>query len=257
MDGGLRTLSLDGRISAVGAKPGNPRALSAAGVMAIYEAFDGKIWVGTHAAAPTSSTRSPADQAASLRCGQRRDHVGERPHRVRRGRSREHVIGTQGGGLDLAAATAPCSRCFGTSRLNRRACRRTRCLRSPWMRNGRVWVATDGGGLEWSRGRRPTRRHPLRQRLTVGGAHERHGLRRSAGSRRPSLAQRQCGLMRLRSAHEDHQDFPCRAGRAGRGIRLRRGVAAARRTPLFRRPAGFNVFDPGKLTESTRRRTWR
>ena len=48
MDGGLRTLSLDGRISAVGAKPGNPRALSAAGVMAIYEAFDGKIWVGTH-----------------------------------------------------------------------------------------------------------------------------------------------------------------------------------------------------------------
>ncbi len=45
---GIRSLSADGRLSAYGVAPGSDRGLSAPGIMSLYAARDGRIWIGTH-----------------------------------------------------------------------------------------------------------------------------------------------------------------------------------------------------------------
>src|SRR6266481_3414219 len=48
MGSGLRKLTPDGRVESIPVKAGDARSLSAAGIMTIYEARSGRIWIWTH-----------------------------------------------------------------------------------------------------------------------------------------------------------------------------------------------------------------
>ena len=253
MDGGLRTLSLDGRISAVGAKPGNPRALSAAGVMAIYEAFDGKIWVGTH-----GGGADVIDPVTGL--------IRQLPYDAAKGAiTSANVtafaedaqgnmwIGTQGGGLDLARGDGTVFKVFRHEPTEPASLSANTVFAITVDADGRVWVATDGGGLELVEG---SSAEP--DAIRFDNVSQSEGLTSdTVYGVLPDLAGHlwlsgNAGLMRYDPRTRTIKTFHVEQGAQGEEFdygaawRLRDGRLC------FGGPAGFNVFDPGKLTESTR-----
>ena len=57
MGSGLRKLTPDGRVESIPVRAGDPRSLSAAGIMTIYESRSGRIWSASPRPATTCSTR--------------------------------------------------------------------------------------------------------------------------------------------------------------------------------------------------------
>src|SRR5690348_18257093 len=56
----------NGRLDSIAVRVGDPRALSAAGIMALYESRDGRIWVGTRSEEHTSELQSPVHLVCRL-----------------------------------------------------------------------------------------------------------------------------------------------------------------------------------------------
>ena len=110
-------------------------------------------------------------------------------------------------------------------------CRRTRSMRSRSMRDGRVWVGTDGGGLARVVGLGAP--HRSRSASRFGRAPTGSRATRSTAScpmpRGGLWLSGNAGLMRFDPATRRRQDLSPRARPAGRGVLVRRVLSAARR----------------------------
>ena len=251
-DNGLRKLSPDGRLQFIGVKPGDPRSLSAPGIMTIFEARNGAIWIGTHGGG--ANVLDPASgRIRQLPYGSAAPGALSSPHVTAIAEdSRGNLwMGTDGGGLDLARADGTVVKVFRHDARDAGSLPANTVYALAVDARDRVWVATDGGGLALVQGSAAA---PKAIRFKVLSREEGlssdtvYGVVADAGGR--IWLSSDAGLVRydpetgaLKTYHREHglqgEEF-----NFGAYHRLRDGRLC------FGGPGGFNIFDPGRLTEN-------
>ena len=252
MDDGLRKLLPDGRIEAIPAKPHDPHGLSAPAIMTIYEALDGRIWIGTHGGGanvldPVSGliTQLPYDSSKGAVSAANVTAFAE-------DRAGGVWIGTQGGGVDLARADGSVVRVFRHDEAEPGSLSSNTVFAINVDDEGRVWIATEAGGLELVHG---TSAAPDSIRF--------ENFSRSNGLSSdtiyavlPDAAGRlwlsgNAGLMRFEPVTRAVKSFHVEQGAQGEEFDFGAWIRLPDGRLCFGGPGGFNVFDPAKLTEAT------
>ena len=252
MGGGLKVLTPDGHIESIPAQPGDPRSLSADGMLAVLESRSGAIWIGTFGGGlnvldPATRTvrqlpygsGNPGEISAPVVTAIVEDARGNL------------WIGTEGGGLNLARADGTVLRVFRNDPADPSSLPSNTVYALAVDEDGRVWIATEGGGLarvldpaaapDAIEFRMLSRADGLSSDTLWGIVPDARGAVWLSGN---------AGLMRLDPAtgaiktyHREHglqgEEFS-----SGAYFRLRDGRVA------FGGPGGFNVFDPGALSEN-------
>ncbi len=253
MDQGIATLDRHDRLTWLPVKPGDPHALSAAGIMTIVEARNGEIWVGTYGGGVNI-----VDPATGL---VRQLPYGSGPGAVSapavitlaedsRG---DMWIGTDGGGLDLARPDGTVITVFRHDPHDPDSLPSNTIYSLAVDSHDRVWIGTDDGGLavaanaDSAPGSIRFRTYSLDHGLTsdtINGV-----LVDSAGR---IWMSGNAGLMRLDPDSGAVKTFHVEDGAMGEEFtsgayyRLRDGRLC------FGGPRGFNIFDPSRLTETLR-----
>jgi diguanylate cyclase (GGDEF)-like protein len=146
MTAGLHSLSRDGHLSAVGVAPGSDRGLSTPGIMSLYAARDGRIWIGTHGGGanvldPSSGkvVQLPFESSVTGAVSSRNvTAFAEEP-------SGNMWLATDGGGLDLADSTGHVLRVFRHVDEDATSLPGSTVYGVTVDPSGRVWAATDRG----------------------------------------------------------------------------------------------------------------
>jgi signal transduction histidine kinase/ligand-binding sensor domain-containing protein/DNA-binding NarL/FixJ family response regulator len=252
MGGGLKVLSPDGRIETIPAQAGDPRSLSADGMLAVLESRGGAIWIGTFGGGvnvldpATRTVRQlpygpgiPGAISAPVVTAIVEDTHGN------------FWIGTEGGGLNLARGDGTVLNVFRNDPTDASTLPSNTVYALAVDEEGRVWAATEAGGLARvvDAGAAPdaiefevlSRADGLSSDTLYGIVPDGRGSLWLSGN---------AGLMRLDAAtgaiktyHREHglqgEEFSF-----GAYLRLRDGRVA------FGGPGGFNIFDPGALSEN-------
>lgn len=250
MASGLERLDPDGRLRSIAAKAGDPRSLSAPGIMTIVESRSGEIWLGTYAGGV-----NVLDPATGL--------VRQLPHGpVPAAVSGDNIpaiaqdsrgniwIGTERGGLDLARPDGTVVRVFRHDASDPASLPANTVYALAVDAHGTVWVGTDGGGLAEVVGSpdAPASIHfrvlTREQGLSNGTI---YGVLPDASGR--IWLSSDAGLMRLDPQTGSVKTFHRVDGLQGEEFdqgayyRLRDGRLC------FGGPGGFNIFDPARLAE--------
>jgi signal transduction histidine kinase/CheY-like chemotaxis protein/streptogramin lyase len=252
MSSGLMRLSPDHRLESIPVKAGDPRSLSAEGVMTIFESRDGRIWLGIHDGGanvldpatgairqlPYATNEPGAISAASVTAFAE-DAQGSL------------WIGTDDGGLDLARPDGSVVKVFRHDPADTTSLPSNTIYALQADDEGRIWVATDSAGLA----------------LVEGTAAAPDSIRFKAVSREQGLSSDtiygvltdakgrlwlsgNAGLMRLEPNTQAVKTYHREQGLQGEEFdynayhRLRDGRLC------FGGPGGFNIFDPMRLSEN-------
>ena len=253
MHGGLKKLEPNRKLESVPVKPGDAHSLSGAGVMTLFEARDGRIWLGINEAGAnildpaTGVVRqlpyaagTPGALSASSVTAIAEDHQGFM------------WLGTDTGGLDLATSDGTVVKVFRHDPENPASMPSDAVYALEIDGEGRVWVATDSGGLARVVGS-PTSPDAIRfeviSREEGLSSDTLYGVLGDAKGR--LWLSGNAGLMRydpethaVKTFHREHglqgEEFDYNAY-----YRLRDGRLC------FGGPGGFNIFDPLRLTDNT------
>ena len=253
MSAGVRSLSPDGRLRNIGVTPGSDRALSAPGIMSLFAARDGRIWIGTHGGGanvldpssgkvvqlPFESSNTAAVRLTYNVTGFAEDPAGSM------------WIATEGGGLDLADSTGRVLRVFRHVAEDATSLPGNTVYGVTVDQSGRVWAATSRG-LARVLGS-PTRPEAIHFQIfgraeglagdvVYGVVPDASGSLWMSGNSGLTRYDSETGS--FRTYHTQHglqgEEFE-----AGAYRRLRSGQLA------FGGPGGFNVFDPRSIGAST------
>jgi signal transduction histidine kinase/ligand-binding sensor domain-containing protein/CheY-like chemotaxis protein/HPt (histidine-containing phosphotransfer) domain-containing protein len=252
MTKGLQKLTPDHRLQAIPVKAGDPRSLSAAGVMTIFEARDGRLWLGIHDGGanvldPATgdiqqlpyATQAPGAISAASVTAFAEDAGGNL------------WIGTDDGGLDLARADGRVVKVFRHDPADPASLPSNTVYALEVDADGRIWVATDGGGLA----------------QVIGTPASPDAIRFKSLSREEGLSgdtvyavlsdpkgrlwlSGNAGLMRIDPDTQTVKTYHRQHGLQGEEFnynayhRLRDGRLC------FGGPGGFNIFDPLRLSEN-------
>ncbi len=250
MGSGLYELDSRGHLAGVPVKQGDPRALSAPGIVTLHEARDGEIWIGTFGGGV-----NVLDPATGLI---RQLPYGSMPGAVSAANvtalaedSRGRLwIGTDGGGLDLARADGTVIRVFRHDPADPTSLPVNSIYALAVDSRDRVWIGTAGGGLASAsaalspdsvRFRTYSREQGLSNDTIDGVLVDASGHVWMSGN---------AGLMRLDPADGTIKTFHREDGLQGEEFttgayaRLRDGRLC------FGGPGGFNIFDPSRVTEN-------
>jgi signal transduction histidine kinase/ligand-binding sensor domain-containing protein/CheY-like chemotaxis protein/HPt (histidine-containing phosphotransfer) domain-containing protein len=254
MSSGLKKLSSDGRLESIAVKAGDARSVSADGIMTIFEARDGRIWLGMH-----EGGANVLDPATGL--------ILQLPFGVAvpGAISAESVtaiaedpqgniwMGTDGGGLNLARADGTVVKVFRHDPNDRASIPSNTVYALAVDGDGQIWMGTDGGGLARvvGSGAAPdaihfevvSREQGLSSDTVYGVVGDSKGRLWLSGD---------AGLMRfdphtseIKTYHREHglqgEEFDFNAYHRLRDGRL-----------CFGGPGGFNIFDPSRLTDGSR-----
>jgi len=146
---GLERLSPDGRVTSIGARPGDPHSLSAPGIASIYETKSGLLWIGTHGGGAnildpeTGIVRQlPMDPAVSGAT------TSENITAFIEDAAGNIWMGTENGGLDVADARGVVFHSYRHDPANAESLSSNIVYALERDANGQLWAATDGGGLD-------------------------------------------------------------------------------------------------------------
>ncbi len=252
MMNGLKKLSPNGQLESIPVKPGDPRSLSDAGIMTIFETRNGQLWIGTHGGGadvldpatgiirqlPYASSAPGATSSASVTA-------------VAEDSNGNFWIGTDGGGLDLARADGAVVKVYRHDPKDPASLPTNTVYALDIGADGRVWVGTDGGGLA----------------QVVGSADAPEAIRFQVVSREEGLSSDtiygvlsdakgrlwlsgNAGLTRFDPDTRAVKTYHREQGLQGEEFdsfayhRLRDGRLC------FGGPGGFNIFDPSRLSEA-------
>ena len=252
MANGLKKFTANHKLESILVKAGDPHSVSAEGVMTIFEAHDGKIWLGIHDGGanvldPATGlirqlpfgTKAPGAISAASVTAFAEDAEGN------------IWMGTDDGGLDLARADGTVVKVFRNDPADPASMPSNTVYALEVDGEGRVWVATDGGGLArvvGSAAAPDSVRFKVKSREEGLSSDTIYGLLNDSKGR--IWMSGNAGLMRfdpesggLKTYHREHglqgEEFTYNAYHRLRDGRLCFGGAG-----------GFNIFDPLRLTES-------
>lgn len=146
---GLERLTPDGQITAIGARPGDPHALSAPGIAAIYETKSGLLWIGTHGGGanilnPETGTVRQLPVGRGIRGATSSENVTS----FMEDESGNVWMGTENGGLDVADAQGAVIHSYKHDLTKPDSLSSNIVYALELDSSGRLWAATDGGGLD-------------------------------------------------------------------------------------------------------------
>ena len=251
MGRGLLRLDAEGRLSAIPVKPGDPHAASAAGIMSLFEARDGRIWLGTFGGGAnvldpaTGLVRQlPFDGSAGAVSGANVSSIAQ-------DRNGNLWLGTDGAGLNLARPDGRVVRVFRHDPDAAHSLPADAVYGMTADAQGRIWVATDSGGLaqvEGSSAKPDSIRFKAASNDEQLSGHTIYGVLADAGG--ALWLSGNSGLMRfdpvtgtLRTYHREDglqgEEF-----NFGAYARLRDGRLC------FGGPGGFNIFDAARVSQN-------
>ena len=250
MDKGVATLDRKGKLSWIPVKRGDPRGLSAAGIMTILEARGGQMWVGTYGGG--ANIVDPATGwVRQLPYGSAPGAVSADAVTALAQDSRGYVwIGTDGGGLDLARPDGTVIKVFRHDPQDPSSLPANTVYALAVDSHDRVWVGTSGGGLALAMGAVSApqairfRTYALGEGLTSDTI---NGVLVASDGRiwLSGLA----GLMRLDPDTGAVKTFHVADGAAGEEFTANAYFRMHDGRLCFGGPGGFNIFDPSRLTE--------
>jgi signal transduction histidine kinase/CheY-like chemotaxis protein/sugar lactone lactonase YvrE/HPt (histidine-containing phosphotransfer) domain-containing protein len=246
MTDGLKRLTAEGEMLTIGVKPGDIRSTSAAGIMTILEARDGRIWIGTYGGGanvfdPATSTIRQLPYASG----------SENVSAIAEDAQGNFWIGTDGGGLSLARSNGTVVKTFRHDPNDARSFPVNTVYAIAIDASGQVWVATDGGGLvrvigsaaqpEQVRFDTVTRAQGLTSDTVYGIVPDAQGGLWLSGN--SGLVRYEPATGALKTYHRE-QGVQGEEFAAGAFLRLRDGRVC------FGGTGGFNIFDPQRLTQN-------
>ena len=254
MTSGLKKLTAGGQLESIAVKAGDSRSLSDAGIMSIFEARNGQLWIGTHEGGvnvldpvsglirqlPYGSSGSGALSAASASA-------------IAEDGNGNIWIGTDGGGLDLARPDGSVVRIFRHDANDAASLPANTVYSLAVDMQGRVWIGTDGGGLA----------------LVVGSSASPEAIHFQVVSRDEGLSSDtiygvlpdangyiwlsgNAGLMRFEPSSHAVKTFHREHGLQGEEFNFNAYYRLRDGRLCFGGPGGFNIFDPGRLSENRR-----
>ena len=246
MTDGLKRLTPEGRVLAIGVKAGDARSTSAAGIMTIVESRAGQVWIGTFGGGanvldPATGTIRQLQYAPG----------SENVSAIAEDRQGNFWIGTDGGGLSLVRSDGTVMKTFRHDPKDAKSFPVNTVYAIAVDASGQVWVATDGGGLVRVAGSAAqpdqirfdavTRAQGLTSDTVYGIVPDAQGGLWLSGN---------SGLVRydpatgvLKTYHKE-QGVQGEEFSAGAFLGLRDGRIC------FGGPGGFNIFDPQRLTQN-------
>ena len=254
MGGGVKKLTPRGEIESIPVRPGDPRGLSAAGIATIFETSTGQLWIGTHGGGvnvldPMTGLIRQLPFGPSIPGAVSSANITS----IAEDRAGNFWIGTDGGGLDLARADGTVVRVFRHNADDPASLPVNTVYAVTVDAEDRVWVGTDGGGLVRvsGSGTAPDSiRFETISRVEGLSSDTVYGVLADASGR--IWLSGNAGLTRfdprtraVKTYHREHglqgEEFD-----SGAFFRLRDGRLC------FGGPGGFNIFDPARLTESSK-----
>jgi signal transduction histidine kinase/ligand-binding sensor domain-containing protein/DNA-binding response OmpR family regulator len=253
MASGLKKFTADGRLEAIPVRSGDPHGVSAEGIMTLFEARNGNIWIGTHNGGanvldpatglirqlPYDSATPGAISAASVSA-------------IAEDLQGNIWMGTDGGGLNLARADGMVIKVFRHDPHDPASMPSNTVYALAVDGDGQIWIGTDGGGLAHVVGSSAapdavhfqvvSREQGLSSDTIYGVVNDSKGRLWLSGD---------AGLMRFDPATQVVKTYHREHGLQGEEFdfnayhRLRDGRLC------FGGPGGFNIFDPARLTDSS------
>ena len=249
MDRGIAILDPSGKLTWISAKRGDPHALSAPGIMTIFQARDGEMWVGTFGGG--ADIIDPATgRVRQLPYGSHPGEVsGDKVTALAEDSRGNMWIGTDGSGVDLAQPDGTVIKVFRHQPDGLNSVPSDTIFDLAVDSHDRVWIGTSGDGLALATGddsnpesfRFQTffQRQGLTSDAVNGVLVDAHGDVWMSGN---------AGLMRLDPQSGVIKSYHIADGAMGEEFttgayfRLRDGRLC------FGGPGGFNIFDPARLT---------
>jgi signal transduction histidine kinase/ligand-binding sensor domain-containing protein/CheY-like chemotaxis protein len=254
MKDGLKRLRPDGSIESIGVKVGDPKSVSAGGIMTLLESSRGAIWVGTYGGGvnivdPVSGDvrQLPHDRAVPGATS------GANVSAIAEDRRGYLWLGSDGGGLDLATADGNVIKSFRHDPNDDTSLPSNDIYAIEVDGAGEVWVASDHGGLAHAEGS-PT--DPGKIRF--------HSISREEGLSSDTIyavlndgaghlwLSGNSGLMRYDPKTGQIKTYHREQGLQGEEFDLNAYHRMRDGRLGFGGPGGFNLFDPDRLTETTR-----
>jgi ligand-binding sensor domain-containing protein/signal transduction histidine kinase len=250
---GLERLSADGRVTAIGASPHDPHALSAPGIAAIYESHNGLLWIGTHGGGAnildpeTGIVRQlPMDPAVHGAT------TSENITAFIEDAAGNIWMGTENGGLDVADARGFVFHSYKHDLANPESLSSNIVYALERDASGHLWAATDGGGLDAVIGSASRPKDVKFQTYsqtegltsdTIYGV-----LRDSAGQ---LWLSGNAGLMRFDPATHAVKTYHREHGLQGEEFSSGAYFRTQDGRLCFGGAGGFNVFDPSRLAATS------
>ncbi|HEV7610517.1 MAG TPA: two-component regulator propeller domain-containing protein [Steroidobacteraceae bacterium] len=250
---GVVRLTPDGHVNSIQARFGDPRSLSAAGIMTIYEAKDGRIWFGTHGGgANVLDVGTGLIRQLPFESMARGATSGRNVTSFAEDRNGNMWMGTDGGGLNLARPDGLVFKVFRHDPDNERSLSANTVYGITVDNDGRLWIATEGGGLD----------------LVVGSSAAPDAIRFNNISRADGLTSDtiygvladgggrlwmsgNSGLMRYDPRNRSVKTFHLEQGLYGEEFDLGAYRQLRDGRFCFGGPGGFNIFDPSGLVENS------
>jgi signal transduction histidine kinase/ligand-binding sensor domain-containing protein/CheY-like chemotaxis protein/HPt (histidine-containing phosphotransfer) domain-containing protein len=250
MDKGVAILGRDDRLSWIPVKRGDPRSLSAGGIVTMLEARGGQMWVGTYGGG--ANIVDPATQLVrQLPYGPAPGAVSADAVTALAQDSQGYVwIGTDGGGLDLARPDGTVIKVFRHDPHDPTSLPANTVYALAVDSHDRVWVGTSGGGLALAMGGVSApqsirfRTYSLGEGLTSDTI---NGVLVDGDGR--IWLSGEAGLMRLDPDTGAVKTFHVADGAAGEEFTTNAYFRMHDGRLCFGGPGGFNIFDPSRLTE--------
>ncbi|HWG32395.1 MAG TPA: two-component regulator propeller domain-containing protein [Steroidobacteraceae bacterium] len=254
MGGGVKKLTARGEIQSIPVRPGDPHSLSAEGIATIFETSTGQLWVGTHGGGvnvldPMTGLIRQLPFGPSMPGAVSSANITS----IAEDRGGHFWIGTDGGGLDLARADGTVVRVFRHDADNPASLPVNTVYAVTVDAEDRVWVGTDGGGLvrvSGSGAAPDSIRFETISRAEGLSSDTVYGVLADASGRiwlsgNAGLTRYDPRTRTVKTYHREHglqgEEFD-----SGASFRLRDGRLC------FGGPGGFNIFDPSRLTESSK-----
>jgi signal transduction histidine kinase/ligand-binding sensor domain-containing protein/CheY-like chemotaxis protein/HPt (histidine-containing phosphotransfer) domain-containing protein len=251
MDRGIAILDRRGHLQWIAVKRGDPHALSAPGIVTIFQARNGQVWVGTFGGG-ADIVDPETGLVRQLPYGQRPGELsGNRITAFAQDSHGDMWIGTDGGGVDLARPDGTVIRVFRHHSDDPDSLPSNTVFDLAVDSHNRVWIGTSGGGLAVAQAD-DSQPRLIRFRTFFLG----QGLTSDTingvliGARGNVWMSGNAGLMRLDPRTDVVKAYHVADGAMGEEfttgayLRLRDGRVC------FGGPGGFNIFDPAHFTES-------
>jgi signal transduction histidine kinase/ligand-binding sensor domain-containing protein/CheY-like chemotaxis protein/HPt (histidine-containing phosphotransfer) domain-containing protein len=251
MTNGLKKLS-HGRIVSIPVRVGDPHSLSASGIVTIYEARDGLLWIGTNGGGanvldPSTGIVRQLPFASNAPGSLSSENITA----FVEDRQGNFWIGTDSGGLNLARRDGSVLTVFRHDPKDPTSLSANTIYSLTMDSSGRIWIATDGGGLD----------------LVVGSSASPESIRFRTISRATGLSSDtiygvlpdttghlwlsgNAGLMRYDPLTGAVKTYHRENGLQGEEFDFGAFYRTRDGRDCFGGPGGFNVFDPSQLAQN-------
>lgn len=251
MKNGLKTLAADGHLSSFPVRPGDPYATSAAGVQTIYEAGDGRLWVGLHGGG-VNIVDPESGRVVQLPYAKDEPGAISAPDvtAIAQDQTGNFWVGTESGGLNLVDRNGRVQRVFRHDPDDPTSLSSNTVYALMVDSEGRVWVTPESGGLQQIAGTSNAPNTIRFMSMATGGtlgSDQIYGVLEDTTGR--LWLSGNAGLTRYDPRDRSVKSFHVEQGAQGEEFNYNAYHQLRDGRLCFGGPGGFNVFDPTKLTE--------